>query len=148
MATGAACVHGPGEPPGVHVGVAEGVTEAAAVAVGVAVGVCVAVGVAVGVGLGQGIVSSSTVLTVVFAVLKPSATSTRPSGSVPCACPARLPIIAGPALNVPLLMVKMRGNTIRHCVDQSMYAHSLSPVLMHLYYFRSPENWKLTREQE
>ena len=52
-------------------------------------------------------VSSSTVLTVVLAVLKPSATSTRPSGRVPCACPARLPIIAGPALNVPLLMVKM-----------------------------------------
>jgi hypothetical protein len=52
-------------------------------------------------------VSSSTVLTVVVAVLKPSATSTRPSGRVPCACPARLPIIAGPALNVPPLMVKM-----------------------------------------
>jgi hypothetical protein len=52
-------------------------------------------------------VNSSTVLTVVLAVLKPSATSTRPSGRVPCACPARLPIIAGPALNVPLLMVKM-----------------------------------------
>ena len=51
--------------------------------------------------------SSSTVLTVVLAVLKPSATSTRPSGRVPCACPARLPIIAGPALNVPPLMVKM-----------------------------------------
>jgi len=81
-----------------------------AVAVGVAVGVrvAVAVAVAVGVTLGQGgAVSSSTVLTVVLAVLKPSATSTRPSGRVPCACPARLPIIAGPALNVPLLMVKM-----------------------------------------
>ena len=82
-----------------HVGVADGVP--------VAVAVAVAVGVAVGVGDGQGMVSSSTVLTVVLAVLKPSATSTRPSGRVPCACPARLPIIAGPALNVPPLMVKM-----------------------------------------
>ena len=93
------------------VGVAVGVCVAVAVAVGVVVGVCVAVavavGVAVGVALGQGVVSSSTVLTVVLAVLKPSATSTRPSGRVPCACPARLPIIAGPALNVPPLMVKM-----------------------------------------
>ena len=81
---------------GVHVGVADGVPNT--------VGVAVAVGVALGQG---GVVSSSTVLTVVLAVLKPSATSTRPSGRVPCACPARLPIIAGPALNVPLLMVKM-----------------------------------------
>src|SRR4029077_19215827 len=93
----------------VAVAVAVGVTVAVAVAVGVGVNVAVAVavGVAVGVGDGQGVVSSSTVLTVVLAVLKPSATSTRPSGRVPCACPARLPIIAGPALNVPPLMVKM-----------------------------------------
>src|SRR6476659_9711907 len=90
---------------GGHVGVTVGV--AVGVAVTVAVAVAVAVGVAVGVGDGQGVVSSSIVLTVVLAVLKPSATSTRPSGRVPCACPARLPIIAGPALNVPLLMVKM-----------------------------------------
>src|SRR6476661_1009341 len=107
-----------GVPVGVAVGVAEGITVGVGVdvavavgvgvnvAVAVAVGVTVAVGVAVGVGLGQGVVSSSTVLTVVLAVLKPSATSTRPSGRVPCACPARLPIIAGPALNVPPLMVK------------------------------------------
>ncbi|PYK25919.1 MAG: hypothetical protein DME52_07470 [Verrucomicrobia bacterium] len=53
-----------------------------------------------GVGVGHGgPLSTSTVLTVVFAVLKPSATSTRPSGSLPCACPARLPIIGGPARN-------------------------------------------------
>src|SRR5437016_10857956 len=94
----------------VAVGVAVGVRIA--VAVGVAVGVRVAVALAVAVGVGDGVgqtgvVSSSTVLTVVLAVLKPSATSTRPSGRVPCACPARLPIMAGPALNVPLLMVKM-----------------------------------------
>src|SRR6478609_1509964 len=88
---------GPATQPGVQLGVP----------VGVAVGVPVGVGVAVGVGDGQGLVSSSTVLTVEVAVLKPSATSTRPSGRVPCACPARLPIIAGPALNVPPLMVKM-----------------------------------------
>ena len=75
----------------------------------VAVGVAVAVAVAVGVGLAQGggVVSSSTVLTVVVDVLRPSATSTRPSGSVPCACAARLPSMAGPAPNVPLPMVKM-----------------------------------------
>ena len=81
------------------------------VAVGVAVTVAVAVAVgggSLGVAVGHGPpVISSTVLTVVLAVLKPSATSTRPSDRVPCACPARLPIIAGPALNVPLLMVNM-----------------------------------------
>ena len=122
-----AVAHGPGVPPGMQVGVGDGVPVPVAVAVAVAVGVAVAgavgvtvgvdvavgvdvglaVGVAVGVALGQGAVSSSTVLTTVVAVLKPSATNTRPSGRVPCACPARLPIIAGPALNVPLLIVKM-----------------------------------------
>src|SRR5262245_7805958 len=101
----------------VGLGVAVGVVVAVAVAVDVGVKVAVAAGVgvnvavatAVGVGVaeGHGVVSNSTVLTTVVAVLKPSATNTRPSGSVPCACPARLPIIAGPALKVPLLMVKM-----------------------------------------
>src|SRR5689334_15932024 len=81
-------------PPTVGVGV--DVRVAVGVAVPPTVGVAVGVRVAVGVGLPQGgLVSSSTVLTVVVAVLKPSATSTRPSGKVPCACPARLPIIAG-----------------------------------------------------
>ena len=94
----------------VAVGVAVGVRIA--VAVGVAVGVRVAVALAVAVGVGDGVgqggaVSNSTVLTPVLAVSRPSATSTRPSGRVPCACPARLPSIGGPALNVPLLMVKM-----------------------------------------
>ncbi len=95
----------------VAVAVAAAVTVAVAVAVAVAVGVAVAVAVgggSLGVAVGQGPpVISSTVLTVVLAVLKPSATSTRPSNRVPCACPARLPIIGGPALNAPLLMVKM-----------------------------------------
>jgi hypothetical protein len=108
---------------GANLGVAVGVAVAVAVAVGVAVNLAVAVavgggwlGVAVhgrlstsqlGVAVGHGgPLSTSTVLTVVLAVLKPSATSTRPSGSLPCACPARLPIIGGPALNRPSLMVK------------------------------------------
>src|SRR5438045_9760129 len=82
---------------GVHVGVADGVPNT--------VGVAVAVGVALGQG---GVVSSSTVLTVVLAVLKPSATSPRPSGRVPCACPARLPTIAGRGRYVPLLLAKRR----------------------------------------
>ena len=83
------------------------VAVAVAVAVEVAVAVGDAVGVFVGEPVGHGPASSSTLLVVVLAVSKPSATSTRPSGSVPCACPALEPIIAGPALNVPLLMVKM-----------------------------------------
>lgn len=47
-----------------------------------------------------------------------------------------------------MLMAMMRGNIIRHCVVQSMYAHISSLVLLHLFYFPSPENWKLTRDQE
>ena len=88
---------------GLGVGVGLGVVVEVAVAVGVAVTVAVAVAVGggwLGVAVGHGgPLSTSTVLTVVLAVLKPSATSTRPSGSLPCACPARLPIIGGPALN-------------------------------------------------
>jgi hypothetical protein len=53
-------------------------------------------------------VSSSTVLIeVAVDPLKPSATITRPSASVPCACPERFSSNVGPALKVPLLMVKM-----------------------------------------
>jgi hypothetical protein len=73
-------------------------------------------------------VSSSTVLTVVLAVLKPSATSTRPSGRVPCACPARLPIIAGPALNVPLLMVKMWVEVVEAPLESAPSVISSWPV--------------------
>src|SRR5262249_61472294 len=99
------------------------------VAVGVDVGVRVAVGVEVGVALGQGgLVSSSTVLTVVVAVLKPSATSTRPSGRMPCACPARLPISGGPALNVPLLMVKMRVAVVETPLESAPSVISSWPV--------------------
>ena len=73
-------------------------------------------------------VSSSTVLTVVLAVLKPSATSTRPSGSVPCACPARLPIMAGPALNVPPLMAKIWVPVVEAPVESAPSAISSWPV--------------------
>ena len=68
---------------GLHVGDGDGATE------DVGVGVTTGVGVA----LAQELASSSTALVVVLAVSKPSATSTLPSGKVPCACPARLPII-------------------------------------------------------
>jgi len=71
------------------------------VAVAVRVGVFTGgddVGVAVPHTAGAG--SNSTRLVTVVAVLKPSATSTRPSGSWPCACPARFVIIDGPALKV------------------------------------------------
>ena len=44
---------------------------------------------------------------VVEAVLKPSTTITRPSGSVACPCPARVPSMGGPTANVPVLIVKM-----------------------------------------
>src|SRR6516162_8150795 len=115
------------------VAVAVGVRVAVAVAVGVriavAVGVAVAVAVGVGDGVGQsGVVSSSTVLTTVVAVLKPSATSTRPSGRVPCACPARLPIIGGPALNVPLLIVKMVVAVVEAPVESAPSVISSWPV--------------------
>jgi hypothetical protein len=73
-------------------------------------------------------VSSSTVLTVVLAVLKPSATSTRPSGRVPCACPARLPISGGPALNVPLLMVKIWVPVVEAPVESAPSVISNWPV--------------------
>lgn len=103
------CNYGRGAGVGRGLGVAVDLGAVVAVGVAVAVAVAVAVGVAVGVGvaLGHGVVSSSTVLMVVLAVSKPSATSTRPSGSAPCACPARLPIMAGPALNVPPLMANI-----------------------------------------
>src|ERR1051326_2816064 len=103
--------------------------EGEQVGVGVAVPAIVGVAVAVGVGVRQGgVVSSSTVLTTVLAVLKPSATSTRPSGSVPCAWPARLPIIAGPALNVPLLIVKMWVDVVELPLESAPSVISSCPV--------------------
>src|SRR4029453_8992056 len=79
---------------------------------GVVVGVTTGVGVGVTTGVGVGQVppppSSSTVLTMVVDVSKPSATSTRPSVNVPCACPERLASRFGPALNELVAMVKIR----------------------------------------
>jgi len=103
------------------------------VAVGVAVTVAVAVAVgggSLGVAVGHGPpVSSSTVLTVVLAVLKPSATSTRPSNRVPCACPARLPIIGGPALKVPLLIVKIWVELVETPMESAPSVISSWPAL-------------------
>jgi hypothetical protein len=73
-------------------------------------------------------VSSSTVLTTVLAVLKPSATSTRPSGSVPCACPARLPIIGGPGLNPLQQIWKIRVDVVELPIESAPSAISSRPV--------------------
>src|SRR6476469_3679879 len=82
--------------PAEHVGVAVGLPATdVTVRVGVSGG---DVGVAVPQTAGAG--SNSTRFVTVVAVLKPSATRTRPSGSWPCACPARFVIIDGPALKV------------------------------------------------